>query len=249
MISNRKIIQRNIFSDVCFFIIFSCLCVNALGEELIELKPHEANYDVSIKGFTGELKTSLRNTDAFKYHAEDKIKTTGLAGIFLKGAVISTAEFFIQNDKLKPHHFYSKDTISKEKKELTLNFDWTLNQVSIKENDLDSAMPINDSIKDRITLKYALMTDLINNRLSSQYSLYEGDKIKKIETTNLGFKIITLDHGEYRAVGIRNQALGSSKLSILWCAEELGFLPVLIEQYRNNKLWMSASLISYKEII
>jgi hypothetical protein len=93
------------------------------------------------------------------------------------------------------------------------------------------------------------MTDLINNRLSSQYSLYEGDKIKKIETTNLGFKIITLDHGEYRAVGIQNQALGSSKLSILWCAEELGFLPVLIEQYRNNKLWMSASLISYKEII
>ena len=88
-----------------------------------------------------------------------------------KIADIKKLKIFISQKK-----FLNK--ISKEKKELTLNFDWTLNQVSIKENELDSAMPINDSIKDRITLKYALMTDLINNRLSSQYSLYEGDKIK-----------------------------------------------------------------------
>jgi len=248
MKSKRKAIGIMSFPSVCFLIIFSCLWISANGEEIVKLKAHQANYDVSIKGLTAKLETSLRKTDTFKYSAEDNIKAMGLASIFLKGTMLSTAEFLIKEEGIKPLHFYAKDTISKENKELTLDFDWALKQVNIKEAQLTSSMPINDNTKDRITLKYALMRDLINNRLPDQYSLYEGGEIKKIKTTNIGVKIITLENSEYKVVGIQNQALGSSKKSILWCAEELGFLPILIEQYRNDKLWLSAKLVNYKEI-
>jgi|TARA_B110000914_G_scaffold222612_1_gene236444 hypothetical protein len=249
MISTRKKINRFGLHFLIMNLLLGYLVAPSFGEEQFALKAHEANYKVDIKGFTAELKTSLKTSDGVNFFAEDFIKTTGVASVFLKGTLTSTSKFFVEGYNLKPNYFYSLDTLSKEKKRLTLDFDWVINRVNINDNEKKSTILLNNSIKDRLTLKYALMMDLLGDQLQNQYSLYENDKIKKIKTTNLGTKVITIDHGVYEVIGIQNQASGSSKLSIFWCAEKLGFLPVLIEQYRDNKLWLSASLSSYKEIV
>ncbi|MCH8944992.1 MAG: hypothetical protein IH910_09435 [Proteobacteria bacterium] len=51
--------------------------------------------------------------------------------------------------------------------------------------------------------------------------------------------------GSYEAVGIQHQAEGSSRITTLWCVEELGYLPVVIEQHRKGKLKFRASLQKY----
>ncbi len=247
MIETRKVINSK---GLPFFIMnfLCCLLMTPSYAEQFVLKAHEANYDVDIKGFTAEMKTSLKTLDGVNFLAEDFIKTTGIASVFLKGTLSSTSKFLAEGLTLKPNYFYSLDTISKDKKKLTLDFDWPSNQVLIVDNEKESTMMLNDGIKDRISLKYTLMIDLLGDQLQNQYSLYENDKLKKINITNLGTKIITIDNVVYEVIGIKSQAAGSSKLSIFWCAEDLEFLPILIEQYRDDKLWLSASLSSYIEI-
>ena len=91
------------------------------------------------------------------------------------------------------------------------------------------------------------MSDLKNGRKTKLYRLHEGDKIKDIQAKILPEKVINVPTGTYNVIGIQNQASGSSKMSILWCATDLDYLPVLIQQYRNDKLWMNAELIHYSK--
>ena len=230
----------------CFI---SCLlgCITSVyGDDISFFHPHEADYKVSVRGITGELKTSVKLTDADGFLISNQLKTTGLIGAFLKGVVTETAEFKIYNTYIRPNKYYSLDTLSSKEKELQLDFNWQDNILYVRENQLSSSFPLSQNVYDRITLKYAIMNDLKNDRNTKIYRLHEGDKIKEIKAKILPEKTIKVPTGTYNVIGIQNQASGSSKMSILWCAIDLDYLPVRIQQYRNDKLWMNAELIHYR---
>ena len=56
------------------------------------------------------------------------------------------------------------------------------------------------------------------------------------------------DSTHFRAVGIQHQAENSSRITTLWCVEELGYLPAVIERHRKGKLQMRALLKTYSPI-
>jgi hypothetical protein len=51
--------------------------------------------------------------------------------------------------------------------------------------------------------------------------------------------------GTYEVVGIQHQKEGSSRVTTLWCAPELGYLPIVIEQHRKKKRNFRATLTKY----
>ena len=55
-----------------------------------------------------------------------------------------------------------------------------------------------------------------------------------------------MPYGRFDAVGIQHQAEGSKRITTLWCAEELGYLPVLIEQSRKGEVKVRAVLRDYQ---
>jgi hypothetical protein len=63
--------------------------------------------------------------------------------------------------------------------------------------------------------------------------------------TDAGTKKIKTKAGTFDAVGIRHQKEGSSRTTTMWCVEELGFLPVIIEQHRKGKVNFRATLVRY----
>ena len=225
------------------------LCVSiAFSDTYVPIKSHHANYKVSVRGIDGILATTVSEFDK-KYKAINKLETKGIVSIFMRGSVTESSEFFIDNKKLKPLLFTSTDTLSSKDKKIIIDFDWKNNKISTTIGDTNDQRTSKELIYDRISLKYALMTDLKNNQLPNYYKLFEGEEIKHIEISNVGKKNINVPFGEFEVIGVKNQAKGSSKLSILWCAEELDYLPVQIEQYRSNKLWMRANLIEYQPIL
>ncbi|MFQ3362910.1 MAG: hypothetical protein ACI85X_001083, partial [Woeseiaceae bacterium] len=82
MISTRKKINRFGLHFLIMNLLLGYLVAPSFGEEQFALKAHEANYKVDIKGFTAELKTSLKTSDGVNFFAEDFIKTTGVASVF-----------------------------------------------------------------------------------------------------------------------------------------------------------------------
>jgi hypothetical protein len=145
---------------------------------------------------------------------------------------------------VKPVAYRSVDTIRKDP-DVDIFFNWDTNEVAGTVGDEKFMQQLDGIVYDSVSIQYVLMHDLINGGLNKQYTLFDVDKLKIANVHNVGKKQVKVEAGTFEAVGIRHQAEGSSRITTLWCAEELDYLPVVIEQHRKGKLKFRASLQKY----
>ncbi len=207
------------------------------------LVPHTALYDVKISIVSGELSTELRRT-ADGYLAHHVVQATGMSRLLTRGTMDVTSEFGGDTAELKPIRYRAVDTIGDDP-DLDLRFDWSTNEVSGTAGEEDVLLQLDGVVHDNVSIQYELMSDLLNGHASQQYTLFDIEKLRIANVTNAGTKKVKTKAGTFTAVGIQHQKEGSSRTTTLWCAEELDYLPVIIEQHRAGKLKFRATLEKY----
>lgn len=207
------------------------------------LTPHTAVYKVKIKVVSGQLNTELRRTED-GYVANHVIKPTGLARMISSGTMDVRSEFINSDDGVLPIRYESIDTI-RDDPGVDLIFDWDNREATGTVDGNPVAYPLAGITHDSVSIQYALMQDLLNGDVAAQYSLFDTDETKRVNASNIGTKEVSTRAGRFTAVGIRHQKEASSRITTLWCVEELGYLPVIIEQHRKGKLNFRATLVSY----
>ena len=155
-----------------------------------------------------------------------------------------TSEFSSDAGGIKPVRFRSIDTIRDDPSE-DLSFDWDTNEVTGTVGDNEILLTLDGISHDSVSIQYQLMHDLLNGGPNEHYVLFDVDKMRIANVTDAGTKTIKTKAGTFTAVGIRHQKEGSSRTTTMWCVEELGFLPVVIEQHRKGKLNFRATLVKY----
>lgn len=209
----------------------------------VPLIPHQAEYKVRISVVSGRLNTELRRTET-GYVANHVIRPTGFSKIFVNGTMNVTSDFAIESDGVRPDHYIAIDTIRDDPK-IDLTFDWDSNEVAGTVGEENIALQLGGIAYDQVSIQYALMHDLLNQKVNKEYVLFDIDKMRVANVSDVGSKQIKTEAGEYSATGVRHQKKGSSRVTTLWCVEELGYLPAIIEQHRNGKLNFRATLVSY----
>jgi hypothetical protein len=218
------------------------LSVPALAES--SLTPHSAEYKVKISILGGNLTTKLSATDS-GYVAAHMIKATGMSRMIAGGSITESSQFDISNDGIRPTKYVSLDTLSRDKTKAEVWFDWDAGEARGTVNGENVMSELDDLAFDRVSIQYELMHDLLNGGLDTQYTLFDVDELKTINVSSAGRKRVKVPAGEFDAVGVRHQSENSSRVTTLWCVEELGFLPVIIEQHRKGKLRVRATLRKY----
>lgn len=209
--------------------------------------PHEAFYKVRISILGGTMRTTVTETEN-GFAAKSIIKPAGFARLVLRGSIEERSEFMVGADGIRPGHYDSSDTLSRKDKFMTFDFDWVNKRVSGKINDQDFVFEFDGEVHDRVSIQYELMYNLLNGTMGGEYALLDGDQLKQLQITNIGTKTIKTPFGEFEAIGIQHRAKNSSRVSTLWCAEALGYLPVLIEQHRDGKRRVRAVLTHYARL-
>jgi len=220
----------------------SVLALPALADS--SLQPHSAVYKVKISVVNGQLNTELKATDD-GYIATHVIKPTGMSRLFSRGRLNETSEFYTAADGVRPIEYSSTDTISRDKTNAVVRFDWDTGEARGTVNGEEILSTMDALAHDRVSIQYELMHDLLNNGPSAEYTMFEIDKLRTLHVRNIGQKTVKVPAGKYEAIGIQHQAEGSKRVTTLWCVEELGFLPVIIEQHRLGKLKVRAALSKY----
>jgi hypothetical protein len=208
------------------------------------LTPHAAEYKIKISVLGGKLHTRLQALEN-GYRAESSIEPTGMSSIIARGTIRENSVFLPSPDGLRPQHFRSDDTLTRGGETVDFEFDWAASEITGMLNGADFNAGIDGVVHDRVSLQYGLMHDLVNGIHRSEYSLQDAEKFKPLTITNIGKKLVNVPYGKFEAVGIQHQSEGSSRITTLWCVEELGFLPVIIEQHRKGKLQVRAVLTDY----
>ena len=208
-----------------------------------DLTPHRAEYKVKISVVSGQLNTELRAIDA-GYVATHAVKPVGMSRIFTNGRMRVSSEFTASADGVRPVSFHEVDTI-KNDPEVRLGFDWTTNTASGTVGEEDLTIQLEGISHYNVSIQYARMHDLLNGGPQETYVLFDVDKMRVAHVRNIGTKTVKTKAGSYEVVGIQHQKEGSSRVTTLWCAPELGYLPVVIEQHRKKKLNFRATLTKY----
>jgi hypothetical protein len=208
-----------------------------------ELTAHTAEYKVRISVVSGVLSTELRKTPN-GYVAHHVVKPSGLSRMITRGTMDVTSEFENGADGVKPVRFQAIDTI-RDDPDVDLTFDWSTNLVKGTVGEESVELQLDGIAHDSVSIQYELMHDLLTGDTSGQYTLFDLDKLKVANVSSAGEKLVKTKAGKFTAVGIRHQKEGSSRTTTLWCVEELGYLPVVIEQHRKGKLKFRASLVKY----
>lgn len=208
-----------------------------------ELTPHKAEYKVKISVVSGQLNTELRTIDT-GYVAKHGVKATGMSRILTRGTMRVSSQFTAGPEGVRPVEFHEVDTI-RDDPEVRLSFDWTTNVASGTVGEEDVTIQLDGLAHDNVSIQYALMHDLLNGGPKDTYVLFSVDKMRIAHIRNVGTRKAETKAGDYEVIGIQHQREGSSRVTTLWCAPELDYLPVIIEQHRKGKLNFRASLTKY----
>lgn len=211
------------------------------------LTPHVAEYDVSISVLGGKLNTQFETTE-YGYFAESVIEATGMSRLLAGGSIREKSWFSEREGKILPIQYRSADTISRDDDIVDLDFDWNAGEVTGLINGQDFQAALDSEVHDRVSLQYGLMYDLLNGGEKDKYLLQDADELKALSISNVGTKMVKVPYGKFEAIGIRHQREGSSRMTTLWVVEELGYLPVIIEQHRKGKLRLRAVLEKYQAL-
>lgn len=211
------------------------------------LTPHVAEYKVRISVLGGKLNTQFETTEN-GYFAESVIEATGMSRLFAGGSIREKSWFSERDGKILPIQYRSADTISRDHDIVDLDFNWNAREVTGLINGEDFQSALDGEVHDRVSLQYGLMYDLLNGGEREKYFLQDAEELKPLSISNVGTKAVEVPFGKFDAIGIQHQREGSSRVTTLWCVEELGYLPVIIEQHRKGKLRLRAVLTKYKPL-
>ncbi|MEM7501049.1 MAG: DUF3108 domain-containing protein [Pseudomonadota bacterium] len=228
------------------FVALSTLCWAGAG--LADtIVPHSARYKIKISIASGVLETNVRE-DGNEYVVESVLKPTGLARLLTSGTIEEMSRFSVGNDGVRPNVFASKDTLSKVDTFMDFAFDWEAGEVRGTVNEDEYRFALDGDIHDRVSIQYQLMHNLVVAADSKDYGLMEGDELKKLTITTSEPRRLKVPFGTFEVIGVSTQAANSKRITTLWCAEELGYLPVLIEQHRKGKRIVRAALTHYEPL-
>jgi hypothetical protein len=209
------------------------------------LTPHTATYKVKISVLGGLLHTELRETGE-GYAATHVIVPTGMSRMLARGQIEEKSTFEIIETGVKPIEYVSRDSLSRDKGTVRVSFDWEASEAHGTVNGEEVVSPINGLAHDRVSIQYEVMQDLLNGEASDKYTMFEIDRLRPVNVKIVGEKSVDVPAGEFDVVGIQHQAEGSKRVTTLWCAKELDYLPVIIEQHRKGKLRVRATLMEYE---
>jgi hypothetical protein len=208
------------------------------------LTPHAAEYKVKISVLGGKLDTRIEKTES-GYYAESAIAATGMSRIVAHGSIRESSTIETTEGGLRPRRFRSADTLTKDGESVDLTFDWDAQNVGGLIDGAEFKADLDGNVHDRVSLQYGLMSDLLSGIERSKYFLQDAEQLKILSITNIGTQSVRVPFGSFEAIGIQHRAENSSRVTTLWCVEELGYLPVIIEQHRNGKRQMRAELTNY----
>ncbi len=209
------------------------------------LKPHRVEYNVEISILNGTLSTVVSEVGP-GFMANSTIKPVGISKLVARGAIQESSFFITDARGVRPEQYRSIDTLSSDDEIVSFNFKWAEHRVEGTINGEAVAFELDERVHDRVSIQYQLMLDLQNGGAKDAYEMLDGDEFKHLEVKSIGSRTVKVPYGTFEVIGIEHGEKDSSRVTVLWCAEALGYLPVVIEQRRKGKTHVRAVMTDYE---
>lgn len=199
-----------------------------------ELAPFEARHQLSVDRFAiGEQRVVLRR-DGDIWHYSARTRPTGLARLFRRDRLEEQSRFRLIDGRIRVIDYEFHHTGRRQPRHAFLQFDWALGRVI---NDVAGErwqMPIPPGTLDKLSVQLALALELAGGARELAFDIADGGKLKRFRFRVVGEERLSLPGGQFDTLRLRRLREDQDRDTWLWCAPELGFLPVQVRQREHE---------------
>jgi hypothetical protein len=204
----------------------------------------QASYAVSSNGspmgvMTREFARAGDGHYVFRSHIQ---ATRGLYAL-LRVKVVEESAWRMQADVFQPLEYLYRQT-GAAGREVAVSFDWERGLIRNRAKGRTWEMESVPGVLDKLLYQLVLMRDLIAGQDRFDYVVADGGKIKKYHIEQTGEETVETPLGPLRTVRLEHRKAGSKRMTTLWCARELQFLPVRLDHTEKDGLQTSAIIQS-----
>jgi hypothetical protein len=211
------------------------------------LQPFMGTYTVEWRGInagTSTLELTRLGGNDYVYRSSNVAR--GFFRLAFPDAITQISHFSIVADSVRPAAYHGDDGSSDKKRSVDLAFDWQAMRVKGTAEEKPVDQPLKPNTQDSLSVQIALMRDLAAGRSPERFWLITKDELNDYQYTRESNATLDTPLGKLDTVIYRSQRQGSSRVTRLWFAPSLGYLPVRAQQLKRGKPEFTLSIRELK---
>lgn len=179
------------------------------------------------------MERSLREEADGTWVYESSSSPAGLLGVIRRDRIVERSVWRPEDSQLRPRHYEYHHTGRGNERHVVLEFDWNSQTVTNEVNGQPWRLHLPGPVLDKLLYQYALTRDLGNGVDELRYQVADGGGIKVYRFERAGTETLHTRLGVFETVKLHR--LDSDGRTTIWCAPELDYMPVRVEQHRDRR--------------
>ena len=209
------------------------------------VQPFEARYEVSWHGIgagTSTLTLKPAADGAFTYSSD--IHASGLFSLVFPDALVQSSTFKLNNGRVSPVSYREGGMARDHSQDVALGFNWETHQVTgtIGSKAVSASFP--DGVLDPMAVQVELMRELRLGQSPTRFTLWDKDEAKEYSYTRERTETLDTPLGALQTVVYRSDRPDSDRVTRLWLAPSLGWLPAQAARSRKDSTDLAMKITS-----
>jgi hypothetical protein len=210
------------------------------------LQPYKARYQVSYRGLGGgQIEASLARSNVA---GQWLYETRAYPNIFGRIAVSPEARehsvMQIGAEGVRPLRFDFNDGSDNSKKDVRFTFDWNAGRVRGEAQGAPFDLAVPPATQDTASVQAAMLVALLSGQAPTGFPILTGSKLREYHYWSEGKATVVTPLGSYDCVVWANKRDGSTRLTKVYHAPALGYVPVQAVQYRKGQAEVQMKLVA-----
>lgn len=224
---------------------FVLLATFAQADPAAGLQSYTARYQVSYRGLSGgEIEQSFHRGDQsgqWQYETRAFPNLLGRIAVSPQAREMSTMQ--ITPSGVRPTAFSFDDGSKNSAKDVRLAYDWAAGKVTGTASGKPVDLPLTPGTQDTASVQAAMIEERLAGRKPQTFRIITGNRVHDYRYWSEGTQQVMTPFGQVEAEVWVNQRDGSTRVSKVWHAPSLGYVPVQAIQYRKGQPEVQMKLV------
>jgi hypothetical protein len=206
--------------------------------------PFVATFQVAWHGITaGDSVLTLATSAPGTFTYSSNISAHGIFRLVFPDALLQSSTFTLADGHVVPLHYQESGLAHDHSDEVELTFDQTTGRVHGTAEKHAVDQPLDDGIQDPMSVQIELMRQLQAGLVPTQFKLFDKDQAKEYFYTRERTEVLNTPLGAVDTVVYRSDRPGSDRVTRLWLAPKLNYLPLQANRSRNGSVDLSMRIL------
>jgi len=199
----------------------------------------------SLRLGTTEVSLTVEGNGDYRY--ESHTWPSSWISWLLKEDLRELSRGIMDHAGLRPLFYHYQRSGRRTTRTAELTFDWKTSTVVNNVADSTWEMTIPAGTLDKLSTQLGIMRELQNGATEKTFAVADGGKLKQYAFQVIGTETVDVPAGHFETIKLNRVGDKTQKLTYIWCAPELHYLPVRILQRKEDQTEYRRELESFSE--